>query len=71
MQFLVPPLPRGWEWRWVFHASDHGSVFLVSSSHPKVIQEPTESPHLRKEDAPFTQEIPRDLGALRQKLDQI
>ena len=49
---------------WKFQASDHSVVFLGPSPHLEAIQEDTTSPSIRMKDAPVTQEITRNLGAM-------
>lgn len=51
-----------------FQAFNHGSVFLVTSPHPEAIQELIKSCFFRTKDTPVTQEISRDLEAVRQEL---
>lgn len=48
----------------IFQASNPALVIPVSSFHPDAIQEPTKSHVTRTKDAPITQEITRNLGAL-------
>ena len=48
----------------------HSLFFLVTSSHPEAIQEPTKSHLIRTKGIPTTQEIPRDLGDLYQEAGQ-
>lgn len=55
---------RGWK----IQASNHGLVFLATSSHPNIVQGLTKSHLIRTKDALITQEIPRDLGTLCQEL---
>ena len=51
---------RGWK----FQASDHGVVFLGPSPHLEAVQEDTTSHSIRMKDAPVTQEIKRNWGAM-------
>ena len=57
-------LSRGWGggWGWNFQASNHGSVFLVTSPHPGAIQDPRRVTSLET----TIQEIPMDSGDLCQ-----
>lgn len=68
-QFLIPlPLPEdGVESDWKFQVSNHGLVFLVTSSHPDAIKKPTKSHLICTKCTLVTQGIPRGLGALCQE----
>lgn len=62
----LPFLEDGWRSR-KSQASEHCLIFLVTSPHLEAIQVLTKSHLIRTKNAPITQEIPQDLGALGQE----
>lgn len=66
-QSPVLPFLKDGRWGWKFPSLNHGFVFLVTSPHPEVIQDPTKSCLIGTKGTLNTQHILRHLGALCQK----
>ena len=61
------PSPENDSGKWDFQASNYDSMFLVTSPHLGTYQE-SESPHENQRLFLITQEVPRNLVALCEKL---